>query len=150
MAFSQGTSLIASTTKVVGAVVSTGGVGGILGTATTEGVQQTNLAQQIAPPTRLGKSEWFGVPARVLKGQLLLAAIGGVILAMVLHVSVDQRRGEMPPWFMGFVISVLIAFLVLKVHMWRRVILYNKHVLPRLFKGWKNSWLCNKCGHVFR
>ena len=105
------------------------------GTASTQGVSITNLAQTVAPPQK--ESE---VGCGTVVGSLIVVAV----IHGILSCFIDK----------GFLLEVidwgiLLLFGFLLYYENKRSSEYNNNVYPQLYNDWLNSYVCMRCGHHF-
>ena len=121
VAYELGTQAIDTKSSTVG-----GGYGGTFGAGvahtSTTGTQQSLFASRVAPPT----TQSYGWPAGLIVAGLLFISTGGWFTAL----SVGAVA------FGGF-----LAFAAYK---------FNSETWPEKFSAWRESWICHKCGHVYR
>lgn len=128
VAYRNGTSDIDTTTNTGGVGFAGGhlGIGGASGHTT--GTQMTQLAQEVAPPKKMG------YVAPIVIG----IVVGFIVAALCDHISTNLE-------FVG-----LIAFAAVVYFLgYKKAYLYNRDTYPQLMAQWNQSWLCMKCGHKF-
>jgi hypothetical protein len=119
--FEHGTQNISTTSHSAGAGI--GGSFGIGGVRTsTSGTSQSTLAGKASPPAK-----------KSLKAGVILVIIGLVLLnANSVGMKIFGLFGIAGG---GYLIYSAVT--------------YNSNVWPGLYKYWRESWLCNKCGTIY-
>ena len=90
----------------------------------SQGNTMTDLARAVAPPQRKKEPSGFGF--------LVILGIGSLLVEII------------PAAIVFFVLAVIAYFPLAKVKK------YNKEQFPIEYDNWKNSYLCHRCGTVFR
>ena len=126
-----------------------GGFIPVLGSSSTTGVQQTELARKTAPPDRRFE---YGV------GHLLLGWLVSFVLAFIVWLGGDfalslaglKEAGDPLPSSVMWVCFGLIAILPLIAYVnGRESKEWNRTEHPKLHQEWRNRWLCLRCGESF-
>ena len=122
--FEGGTQNIKTKSKTVGTSLFNP-LGGLFGASTTtKGVSMSSAAQKAAPPA----SKNLGRP--------IILTIIGIMIAFS------------DPTVMQFLIGRAVA---IGSGFWGyKNFQYNKEIFPPLYDAWLDSWMCNKCGNIFR
>lgn len=129
--YASGTTGIETKTTGMGVGLSRGGFVPVVGGGTTRGVQQTELAAQLAPPANKSAKEIFKGCASFFG---VIGVIGCVIfmpLGMMILVGGVAVAG----------ITALIATLCFRP--------YNRDEWPKLYEQWERKWYCGRCGETF-
>jgi len=137
--YASGTTAIETKTSGMGVGLSRGGFVPVVGGGTTRGVQQTQLAAQLAPPAKEPTvKQFFG-------GTFFLAPLLGVIVAIVVGLISDWSEPAVVGTFL--VVAALIAILnvAATVRMYRE----NRDEWPKLYAEWERKWYCGRCGETF-
>lgn len=140
--YSSGTSVIDSQSAGMAVGLTKGGFVPVLGSSKSTGVQQTQLAQQVAPPER---TPTFKIA--------LLTPVFGVVLGLLawfaaglVLVATGTKANDVP----GYVLVV--TFLVVQVLGVALAVLSfrnNRDRWPGLYAAWERQWLCLRCGQTF-
>lgn len=130
--YDSGTRNIHATSHTTGfGLGSSVGAGGLRTSAS--GTEQTTLAAKLAPPAKKGS------PA-----MMVIVTIGLSFVAF----GVSLPRGE---GFVGTTFALIVAAIVLYLGIKRAtsVSKFNNEQWPVLYRQWKKSWFCHKCGTVY-
>lgn len=126
-AFESGLSHTNSVSKGVGIGIGPDGIGVGVGAASTAGVAQTVASQRAAPPAKM-------TYLKPLVGIFVLSLIVVLIAGVVWK----------PLGFFGQLFWVVgSGFYVYRAYQ------FNANTWPVLLKEWQNTFLCNRCSHVF-
>lgn len=76
-----------------------------------------------------------------------------IVIAILIFIGIISER----IWNYAFVLLFIpcaLAFIFRELYKTRKNLFeesrnYNKTIFPKLYKEWKNSWYCNKCGNIF-
>ena len=141
--YEAGTSAINTETLGMGVGYSQGGFVPALGSASTEGVQQSELVSRLAPPgyePALKMIIVMPVVLSVLWGLLVIA------VAFVLDlIGIDSAGSAIKPlWILG---SLGLAALSIRAGL--RMARYNRENWPQDMESWRAEWYCHKCGERF-
>ena len=116
--------------------VAGGGNGGFGGVSSTRGQSQSVLAAACSPPIK--KSETGpGMAVFLPLAMACLPIVFGHITKSSLLLSLGFAVVFSPVWGIG-------------LYFLRSRAKYNKQIWPNLFKHWRESWLCHKCGSIYR
>nr|WP_295784076.1 hypothetical protein [Rhodoferax sp.] len=126
-AFESGLSHVNTSSKGVGIGVGPDGIGVGVGTASTTGTSQTVASQRAAPPAKM-------TYLKPLAGIFVLA----LVLVLVAS-AIWKPLGFFAQlfWVVGSVLYVYRAYQ------------FNSKSWPVLLQEWQNTFLCNRCNHVF-
>ena len=126
-----------------------GGFIPVLGSSSTTGVHQTELARKTAPPDRRFE---YGVE------HLLLGWLVSFVLAFIVWLGGDfalslagwKEAGDPLPSSVIWVCFGLLALLPLSAYVnGREAKEWNRTEHPKLLQEWRNRWLCLRCGESF-
>jgi len=103
---------------------------------------QTGLSARTAPPAQKTDIFWFVA---------IVFGIGGIFLFYLANAPLgpDGPRVDDPDTVRGFGllgVVVCIVSLVIAVNNSR----WNSKVWPSLYRQWKSTWMCMRCGSCFR
>jgi hypothetical protein len=134
LAFQEGHFSLRTRSRLRGVVVGEGGPNVVVGTATSRGVQQSDLSKKLSPPTK-----WS-------YGKLILWSVGISFVALVVYVrSVMSHPGpasSLPVTVYAVIFPVV--FVVLLTAIWR----HNHSTYSREYAEWSRSFVCERCGTV--
>jgi hypothetical protein len=134
LAFQEGRFSGNTRSRFRGMVVGDGGPDVVIGTATTRGVQQSDLSKRLSPPTR-----WS-------YGKVILWSAIVSIVALVIYVrSVMSHPGpasSLPVTLYAVVFPIVLAAIL--VVTWR----HNHSTYSREYAEWTRSFVCERCGNV--
>jgi hypothetical protein len=109
----------------------------VLASASTSGVQQTNLAKMCAPPEKES-------PVSAFFGGLVLGGIIAAIGAGIAGYFFDSATAA------GWTAAILFAlFIAVAVAMTKEAMQKNRDVFPKVFELWQHRWVCLRCHHMF-
>lgn len=140
--YSSGTSVVETKSTGMAVGLTKGGLVPVLGSSNTTGVQQTQLAQQVAPPAR--------TPTLKI---LFFTPIVGVVLGLVLwfvaalvSIASGSKANDVPGYVLEgtfLLVQVLGVLLAVKNYQW------NRDKWPGLYAAWERQWFCFRCGQSF-
>lgn len=139
---SSGTSVVETRSTGVAVGLTKGGFVPAVGSSTSIGVQQTQLAQQVAPPERTPtfKIVFFTPFVGVALG-LVAWFIAGVAL-----VASSTKANDVPGYVLvGTFLLVQVLGGALAVLSFR----HNRDRWPSQHAAWERQWLCLRCGQSF-
>lgn len=139
--FEAGTATIQTGSTHLGVGLSGDGLVPVLGSSSTSGVQQSELAKRAAPPAKKGIG--CGEIGAVLVAPPLLGLLA-VFLCFV--VGWDSAADWVCPGVSGIMFVLLLTGLVLAG---REAARYNATEWPPLQSKWERSWYCHRCAEVF-
>ena len=131
----QGTSTGRGTTT--GWVSGNGDQPGHSATFSTTTTSYTAAARAAAPPQKRQTG------LILIVGSPLLAALLGVIWAMVLH------SDQMTVVAIAIAIVIAVAGVLIGCVLLPGDLTYNRNEFPEAFRRWSRSWSCQRCGEVF-
>jgi hypothetical protein len=140
--YSSGTSAVETKSSGTAVGLTKGGLVHVVGSSNTTGVQQTQLAQQLAPPVR----------SPTLKIAFLTPAFG-VVLGLVawfaaglVLVATGSKANDVPGYVM-----VCTFLLVQALGAGLTVVSYRRNCdrWPGLYAAWERQWVCLRCGQTF-
>lgn len=153
--FAAGTSTIETTSSHMG-VAWAGGKSFIpaVGSSSTSGVKQTQLAAQLAPPGRYRTVGFFLIFV-FLAGPILgvvalvLTFVLCILLAVVFDMFHDSADGLVAT--ISYSLAVLVMLAVQARTVWLTVKMYrfNRDEWPGLHAEWEKKWYCGRCGETF-
>jgi hypothetical protein len=134
VAFQEGRFSANTRSRFRGVVVGEGGPDVVIGTATTRGVQQSDLSKRLSPPTK-----WS-------YGKVILWSVIVSFVALVMYVrSVMSHPGpasSLPVTLYAVVFPIVVAILLGAI--WR----HNHSTYSREYAEWTRSFVCERCGTV--
>lgn len=123
--FDNGTSDINTKSGSTGIGFGRGGIGIGFGKTKTKGTSQSQSAIKASPPAK--KKLWKFIALFVL----------GVFF------TIDKNAGT------GLILGGVAMMLIGGFFTYKNFT-FNKKEYPELYKIWLDSWMCNKCGWIFR
>jgi hypothetical protein len=134
VAFQEGRFSTNTRSRFRGVVVGEGGPDVVIGTATTRGIQQSDLSKKLSPPKK-----WS-------YGKVILWSVGISFVALVVYVrSVMSHPGpasSFPVTLYAVMFPVVLAVLLAAI--WR----HNHSTYTREYGEWSRTFLCERCGTV--
>ena len=134
LAFQEGRFDVNSRSRLRGVVVGAGGPDVVIGTATTRGIQQSDLSKKLSPPTKWS----YGKP--------ILWSLGISFVGLVVYVrSVMSHSGpasSFPVTMYAVIFPIILAVLLAAI--WR----HNHSTFSREYAEWSRSFVCERCGAV--
>lgn len=134
LAFQEGRFNVTTRSRLRGVVVGDGGPDVVVGTATTRGVQQSDLSKKLSPPTK-----WS-------YGKVVLWSVVVSFAALVIYVrSVMSHPGpasSLPVTLYAVIFPI--GLVVLLAAIWR----HNHSTYAREYAEWSRSFVCERCGTV--
>lgn len=140
--YSSGTSVVETKSTGMAVGLTKGGLVPVVGSSNTTGVQQTQLAQQVAPPVRTPtlKIAFLTPVVGVVLGLVAWFAAGLVLVAT------STKANDVPGYVLvGTFMLVQALGAALAVLSFRR----NRDQWPGLYAAWERLWLCLRCGQTF-
>lgn len=140
--YSSGTSVVESKSTGMAVGLTKGGLVPVLGSSNTTGVQQTQLAQQVAPPARTPtlKIVFFTPIVGVVLGLVLW------FVAVLILIGTGTKANDVPGYVLeGTFLLVQVLGIALAVQNYRR----NRDEWPGLYAAWERKWFCHRCGSTF-
>ena len=134
LAFQEGHFSVNARSRLRGVVVGDGGPDVVVGTATTRGVQQSDLSKKISPPTK-----WS------YRKIVLWSAVISFIALVIYVRSVMSHPGpasSLPVTLYAVVFPIVLAAIL--VVTWR----HNHSTYSREYAEWTRSFVCERCGTV--
>ena len=141
----QGTSSIAATSTHVGVGVTSAGLIPAVGVSATTGVQQSMLAERLAPPAQRTVGSFGSVAAAVLFGPPVLAAILSIGIGFFSDHSISTGQTLFQAAW-GVLLVMTVAGLIIQA---KENMKFNKTEWPCLRAEWESQWACLRCGQVF-
>jgi len=136
LVYQEGLSRVRTKSRLRALVFGEDGPNVIVGTAVTNGMQQTELARRLRPPKKWSYGRF-----------LLWTGIVSVIsLVFYTHtvMSSSSMVSALPVVMFGVIgLVLLLAFVAV---IWR----HNQLVYPRQYEKWERSFVCQRCGAVSR
>jgi hypothetical protein len=136
LAFQEGRFSVNARSRLRGVVVGDGGPDVVVGTATTRGVQQSDLSKKISPPTK-----WS------YRKIVLWSAVISFIALVIYVRSVMSHPGpasSLPVTLYAVVFPIVLAAIL--VVTWR----HNHSTYSREYAERTRSFVCERCGTVSR
>lgn len=125
--YENGTTNIETNSKTVGGGIGGSALGGAAAYTNTTGVSQTRLAKKASPPFKKQTST------------AVMIALGSVFLAYLFLSD-------------GAIWWGLAAIAISAASTWAAKSFYehNSQIFPGLYKEWQHSWVCHKCGNMYK
>lgn len=92
----------------------------------TQGESMTNLARSVAPPSKKENFWWLFYFSVFVAGLWLFGDFPALIGILAIGTAIYSAKEN------------------------NEIDEYNKKVFPALYEEWENSFLCHRCGHIFR
>ncbi len=144
--YNAGTSNIATTTRASGIAISGGNqFTPMIGSSSTSGVQQTQMAAQCSPPAQHVPGQAIGI------GIILSLAAGIVLWVLCFGFTMGQFLKGTLGHVWGWLAFLGPGILLMKWQLGRarRMQKYNRDEWPTLHAAWQRKWICHKCHHQF-
>ena len=134
IAYQEGRFSVNTNSRLRGMVVGAGGPDVVIGRATTQGVQQSDLSRKLSPPTKWSYR-------KVLLWSVAISAVA--LIAYVRSVmSQPGPASTLPVTLYAITFPVVFAFLLALI--WR----HNHYVYRRKYTDWNRAFICQQCGIV--
>lgn len=134
LAYQEGISHVNARTRLRGVVVGSDGPDLVVGSGTTEGLQQTAISNAAAPPTRWSYKRLVGWSV------LLFLAVGWIVFYTNTVTTNSQTIASVA--LAVYTTLAVCTFVAIFAAFWR----HNHATYPRQHAKWDRSFICNRCG----
>jgi len=136
LAYQEGLQHVSTRTRLHGVVVGSDGPDLVVGSGTTNGIQQTAISRMVAPPRRWSYKT-------LVRWSVLAFLVAGWIVFYANTVATNSQTVSSVPLTV-YTVLMLCAFVGAFAGFWR----HNHSTYPREFARWECSYLCGRCGTV--
>jgi len=135
LAYQEGISHVNAHTRLRGVVVGSDGPDMVVGSGTTQGIQQSAISKTAAPPTRWSYKRLVGWSV------LVFFAVGWIVFYTNAVTTKSESILSVPLTL--YMVVALGIFAVILTCFWKHNAGYRLK-----FARWNASFLCNRCGNI--
>jgi hypothetical protein len=134
LGYQEGRFQVGTRTRMRGVVVGEGGPNVVVGSATTRGIQQTELSKHLSPPAK-----WSYMKLVLWSAFVSVVAIIAYVRSVM---SSSYPASSLPVKI--YAVLAPVAFIFLVARFWR----HNHSTYQRRYAQWNRAFICERCGTV--